>query len=157
MGGAFYAFFQTKGTIAPVFLRLALFLIFGHHGAQKAFGWFGGNGFAETVAAMSSPESLGIPIPLAVIAIVSEVVASILLLLGLATRLAAVLTVAVMAGALTLVHIGSSFLTMEFPILVLACGFSLAISGAGAFSLDRRIAEGLMPPYSAGLRGLRLT
>lgn len=146
MGSPLYYFFQTRGSLAPVFLRWVLAVIFGYHGSQKVFGWFGGKGFAETVAEMSSPDTLAIPAWLAVLAILAELSASLLLFVGFGTRLAAFLLVGIMTGAITLVHGEGTFLHVEYPLLILAAALSLLFSGGGLFSIDRKIADQLLPP-----------
>ena len=40
---------QTSDDVTDLILRLALAAVFFPHGAQKALGWFGGNGFSATL------------------------------------------------------------------------------------------------------------
>ena len=68
------------------FLRIALFIVFFPHGAQKALGWFGGGGFGPTMGFFSS---YGIPGFLAFFAITAEFAGSIALLFGFLSRVAA--------------------------------------------------------------------
>ena len=42
--------FSTDSGIAGLVLRLTLAVVMFPHGAQKALGWFGGQGFAPTLA-----------------------------------------------------------------------------------------------------------
>jgi putative oxidoreductase len=146
-----FTFFRTSPSLAPVFLRLALVTIFLYHGGQKAFGWFGGEGFVESLRLLSDVSSLGIPVLLAAVAIVVEVAVVPLLFFGIFTRLAALGATAVVAGAIHFIHAGRPFSELEFPLLTLASCVSLVFSGGGLFSLDRRISGHLLPqvgPYS---------
>jgi len=140
-----FAFFKTSPSIAPVFLRMALVAIFFFHSGQKAFGWFGGRGFADSIEQMSSATGFGITALLATLAIVSEVAVTLLLFLGLATRLAALLVVVLMAGAIYFIHTGAGFPDLELPLLIMASGFALLLLGGGSLSMDRRISTQLLP------------
>ena len=147
MSSLVYALFKTRDTLAPVFLRMALVAIFFFHGAQKAFGWFGGDGYLATLQLMTKSAGLGLPNVLATTAIVGELLVSVLLFFGLLTRLASLLAAALICGAIWLVHSGAAFTQLEFPLLVLASTISLFFSGGGYFSLDRRIGTLILPPY----------
>lgn len=72
---------------AALFARLAVAIAVFPHGAQKLFGWFGGNGFDTTIEIFTT--YLGIPYFLVVLVLVVEVFGSVFLALGLWTRLAA--------------------------------------------------------------------
>jgi putative oxidoreductase len=140
-----YSFFHTPGTVAPVFLRCALVVIFFYHGGQKAFGLFGGNGFAETVNLWTDGSGLGLSWVLASAAIVAEIGVVPLLLFGFLTRAAGFVIFVLMGGALYLIHGGESFLDIQFPILVMASGLALLFLGGGYLSIDRRISKSLLP------------
>src|ERR1039457_421471 len=51
-------------------IRVVLGVVFFAHGAQKMLGWFGGHGLKNTLRTMH--EFLGLPIPLAFVAVTSE-------------------------------------------------------------------------------------
>src|SRR3954447_748934 len=82
-------------------MRLALGIVFFAHGAQKVLGWFGGNGFSGTMGTFTN--GMGIPTPLAALAIMAEFLGGIGLVFGLLTRIAAFGISAEMAVALFLV------------------------------------------------------
>ena len=84
-------------------LRLIVGLLLAGHGAQKLFGWFGGNGLSGTAGWL---ESLGLrPAPFwALIAGLSEVGGGILLALGLLTPLGSLGIMASMLMATIKVH-----------------------------------------------------
>src|SRR5438445_11572675 len=84
-------------------LRLTLGLVFLSHGAQKAFGAFGGPGFAGATGFIGSlgfrPARLS-----AALAVGGELAAGLLYLLGLLTPLAGLLVLGTMAVAIAKVH-----------------------------------------------------
>ncbi len=117
------------------------------HGTQKAFGWFGGDGWSNTLAAWGDPAGLAISPFLASTAIITELLASVALFFGLLTRLAALGVVAVMASAIYYVHSDLGLASVEYPVALLVIGISLIFMGGGRASLDRGISSLLMPPY----------
>src|SRR5438445_13409611 len=89
--------------VALLALRLTLGAVFLGHGAQKAFGAFGGPGFA---AASGFIGSLGLrPARFwTALAVGGELLAGLLFLLGLLTPVAGLLVLATMAVAIAKVH-----------------------------------------------------
>ncbi len=124
---------------APLALRLPISIIFMAHGSQKLFGWFGGYGLQGTGQWMAS---IGIEpgVFMAFLAGSGEFFGGLLLLIGLLTRPAAVVTAFTMVVAILSVHIGNGlFLSnngYEFGLALLAATVSLAVSGAGKLSVD---------------------
>lgn len=113
-------------------------LIFGH-GAQKLFGWFGGHGLKATGAGFAdmgfSPGRI-----FAALAGTTEVVAGVLLVLGLLTPLAAAAVIGVMIDAIAIVGWQHGLFGQggyEYPLLLAVVAAGLAFSGPGRFSLDR--------------------
>jgi putative oxidoreductase len=124
--------------VALLVLRLAIGLTLAAHGAQKLFGWFGGYGLKGTSGWLAS---LGLKpaAPLAVAAGASEFLGGIFLALGLLTPLAGVAVAATMLMASLLLHWPRFWNTgngIELPFALGSAAVALAISGAGAFSLD---------------------
>ena len=115
------------------------------HGAQHALGWLGGYGFAGTFGWMT--KTLGFPAPLAALAIVTELIAPVLLLLGLGGRLGALGMFGVMLGAAS-THVQNGFFMnwfgaqatgtegYEYHLLALALAAVVVIKGSGRLSLD---------------------
>lgn len=120
-------------------LRLALGLVFLGHGAQKAFGAFGGPGLDGAAGFMGS---LGLkPAKFwAAVAAWGEIVGALLVLLGLFTPLGALLLAATMAVAIAKVHGPKGFWLAnggyEYNLVLLAAALALAATGAGTISLD---------------------
>jgi putative oxidoreductase len=140
-----YSLFATPGSFAPFFLRLALATVFFYHGVQKTFGWFGGPGWNGTIALWTSAENYNLPYVLVGFLLVAELVVCLALLFGFLTRLAALVVVLMMGGVLIFVHEGMTFEAIEFPILLIAAGLSLMITGGGYFSMDRALSVNLLP------------
>ena len=153
----FRGLFRTPddGTLAV--MRLVAGAVFFAHGAQKALGWFGGNGFNTTMGYFT--QNMHIPAILAIAAILAELVGGILLILGLFTRIAAIGIAVNMVVAILLVHQKNGLFMnwtgtqggegFEFHLLAIAIAITLIVRGAGALSLDRAIggsAPGGMPP-----------
>ncbi len=129
-------------------LRLVLGTVFLAHGAQKAFGAFGGPGLARTAGFLGTlglrPARFWAPV-----AAWGELAAGALLVLGLLTPLAALLVAATMAVAIAKVHGAKGFFTQnggyEYNLVLLVAALTLAVTGPGAFALDRLL--GLPSPY----------
>ena len=128
-------------------LRVVAGLVFAAHGAQKAFGWWSGPGFAGWRAAMAR---MGLRPPLfwATVSMGVELAGGLLLVVGLLTPLA---TAALVGQAIVMiwqVHLPKGFWNsrggIEFPLTLGAIAVALAAIGPGAFSLDR--AFGLVYP-----------
>ena len=111
------------------------------HGAQKLFGWFGGNGMRGTAGFF---EKLGFrpPVLLAVLAGLGEA-SGVPFALGLVTPLAALGITIVMLNAIAVVHWSKGFFNgnggIEFPLLIATVAIAVAATGPGRFSVDHAI------------------
>jgi putative oxidoreductase len=86
------------------------------------------------------PDPLGIgPTASLALAIFAEFFGSIMLIFGLATRVAAFLIAVTMMVAVFIVHANDPFSRMELGLLYLVNAIFLMISGGGKISLDRYI------------------
>jgi putative oxidoreductase len=140
---------QTTDSAIPLILRLVLGVVMFPHGAQKALGLFGGYGFAGTMNFFT--QTMGIPAPLAFLAIAAEFAGSIGLILGLLTRVAAFGIFANMVVAILAVHISNGLFMnwtgkqpgegFEYHLLVIAITIVLMITGGGKFSVDRALTQ----------------
>jgi putative oxidoreductase len=142
-----FAFFSTPKSFGPFVLRMLLAAVFLYHGGQKMFGWFGGDGWTETLRTWSSPDGLGLPVALAATAVVGEVLVAVAMFFGFFTRLAALGVVAIMAGAIVLVHAGDGIAANEYPATLGMVAFALLFLGAGRLSLDRALSNQLLPGF----------
>jgi len=138
----------TDNISATAILRVVAGIVFFAHGAQKMLGWFGGYGFSGTMGFFTG--TLHIPAFFAFLAISAEFFGGLGLILGLLTRIAAFGIAVNMAVAVVTVHSQFGFFAnwsgtqkgegIEFHLLALAILAFLMIRGAGAFSLDRKLA-----------------
>jgi len=125
-------------------LRVALGTILLSHGLLKllVFTVAGTVGFFE---------SLGLPAIAAYLTIFGEVAGGAALLLGVYSRLTALLTLPILLGA-TWVHIGNGWVFnsqgggWEFPALLVVLAAVVAIQGAGSFALRKLpVIDGFIP------------
>jgi putative oxidoreductase len=139
--------------------RLVIGLLMAAHGAQKAFGWFGGHGLSGLGMYL---ESLGFrPGRLfAAAAAGGEVAGGLLIALGLFGPIGPTLTLSVMIVAAITVHWKNGLFVMsngiEVPLLYAAAAVALALTGPGRFSLDAALGLGWSPvvTYAALLAGV---
>lgn len=120
-------------------LRVITGLIFVAHGGQKLF-VFGFDGVAAGFGQM------GVPLAAVTGPFVAllEFFGGIALIAGVLTRLVSVGLAFTMVGALLLVHLAGGFFMptgIEFTLSLLGSTILLALTGAGAYSLDNLIAR----------------
>jgi putative oxidoreductase len=118
--------------------------VFFAHGAQKALGWFGGQGFTLTVSTFTG--RMGIPPFFAVLAILAEFLGGIGLIVGLLSRIAAFGICVNMLVAIFKVHAANGLFMnwagnqrgegFEYHLLAIAIAVLVMARGAGALSLD---------------------
>ena len=136
----------SKAGVAALILRVPVGLILMAHGAQKLFGWFGGNGLAGTAGWMSSmgmePGYL-----MAILAGGAEFFGGLALVLGLLTRPAALVAAFTMLVAIFSVHISNGLFAAdggyEYALTLMVALIALAVQGGGAISMDKAISEKL--------------
>lgn len=138
---------STSSSWATIPLRLALGVIFFVHGAQKVFGSFGGPGLNTFVHSGPAPFNFMRPAWLWWgAAAFSELLGSILVFLGLITRLGAFLLACTMATAIIGVLWPVGFFDnkggYEFALALFAMSLALLISGGGMASVDRGLSSG---------------
>ncbi|MGY8694409.1 MAG: DoxX family protein [Verrucomicrobiia bacterium] len=132
---------STNNSLASLPLRFGLGVIMAAHGSQKLFGAFGGYGLQGTAGFFESSLGMKPGILFAALAGGSEFFGGLLLIIGLATRPAAVLIGITMLVALITVHGGEFFAPkgMEYPLILVLTSITLIIKGGGAWSIDQRI------------------
>lgn len=136
-----------SSNISAFIIRLTLAIVFFAHGAQKALGWFGGNGLSGTLSSFT--EGAGLPWIIALLIVIFEFLGSIALFIGFVTRIAALGISCVMIGAISTVHIQYGFFMnwsnnqggegFEFHILALGMLIALMVAGGGKWSVDSLI------------------
>ena len=143
----FHKLIGTDSSVAPAVARLSLGLVMLPHALQKTLGWFGGPGLDGAYHMFTG--RLGVPGPLAFIAIFAELLGAIGLICGVLTRFAAVAIIGVMLGAIALVHLPNGFFMnwsgqqagegFEYHLLAIALGLVCLLSGGGRASVDRAL------------------
>ncbi len=143
----FHRLIATDNRVAGAVARLTLGLIMFPHAAQKVFGWFGGYGFEGTMGYFTG--QLGLPGMLGGLVIIVELLASLLLIIGAFTRVAALGIVAIMVGAIVTVHASNGFFMnwygkqpgegFEYHLLAIGLALVIAMLGGGSVSVDRAL------------------
>lgn len=123
-------------------LRLAVGATVAAHGAQKLFGWFGGEGLAGTTKTVAG---LGLRPARAHATILgaAEAAGGLLLAAGLINPLGVAAIVGVMAAAIGFVHLPRGFFAQrggfEYPLILAVSAVTLGLTGPGAWSVDHLI------------------
>jgi len=136
--------FFSDDSWAALILRLTLGIIMLPHGARKMFGLYGGYGFRLTMDYFT--RQMNLPAVLAGLIILTELMGSICLIIGFASRLFAFLFLAIMAGAiLTTNYKNGLFMNwsgnqkgegFEYHLLVIGICICLLFTGSGKYSTD---------------------
>ncbi len=141
--------FSTDNSWTGLIIRLTLGIVLFPHGAQKMFGWFGGPGFSGEMHHLT--QQAGLPAFVAVLVILIEFFAALMLLTGFGSRIAAVAVTGLFIGIIWQVHASMGFFmnwfgTMpaghegyEYHLLIIGLAITLLFTGSGRFSIDRLI------------------
>lgn len=119
----------TLHDLGLLLLRLSVGLLMLTHGLPKLLN------FQVMLEKFADPIGLGVPLSLT-LAIGAEVGCSLLLIVGLATRLAAFPLMFTMAVAFFLVHGADPLGDKELPLLYMLSYVTLMLTGPGRFSVD---------------------
>src|SRR5438128_10019165 len=121
---------------------IVLGIIFFGHGAQKMLGWYGGPCLASSMRTFT--EHLHLPSTLAFLVIAGELFSGIGLIVGLFTRIAALVIALTMVGAIATVHFRFGLLLnwlgseeghgIEYHLLSITLAFVVTVKCAGARS-----------------------
>jgi putative oxidoreductase len=117
------------------------------HGAQKALGWFHGYGFNATIHHLPGGPVVG------TLVVLAEFVGAIGLVFGFLGRVGAFGIIAVMLGAIALVHAPNGFFMnwsndmaakegYEYHLLAIGMALAVLVRGSGALSIDRLLVGG---------------
>jgi len=126
---------------ALLILRIASALAFLYHGSAILFGAFGGPGPQKFAAFLHLPVVVGYLVGLA------QFAGGLAILSGVLIRLGAACVIAVMLGAIFLVHLPHGFDVgkggAEYVFTQLLIAIALFITGGGAYSLASRLPKPL--------------
>ncbi|SDH46389.1 DoxX family protein [Pseudomonas panipatensis] len=135
---------STQAGAGLAVLRITTGLTFMAHGSQKLFGLFSGPGLQGTAQWL---ESLGVTpgYLMATLAGSAEFFGGLALVLGLLVRLASIPLIVAMLVAVFSVHIANGFFITsggyEYAFTLIMISVAVLISGAGPFSLDRKLSS----------------
>jgi putative oxidoreductase len=141
--------------LAILLIRLSVGLTFAAHGAQKAFGWWGGPGMTGWRGAI---DRMGFrPVGLfAAVSVLAELIGGHMLGAGFVTPAAAAVLVGLSVVIIFKVHWSRGFFTskggFEFPFVLAIGAVAIGVAGPGQVSFDHLI--GLEP--TATVRGVLL-
>ncbi|MCA1761801.1 MAG: DoxX family protein [Cryomorphaceae bacterium] len=114
------------------FLRVLVSVFMLTHGYPKFLKLLSGD------TAFGDPLGIGSTLSL-VLAVFAEFFCSILLMLGLGSRLATIPLIITMATAAFVVHAGDELGKQEFPILYLLIYVTILVFGPGKFAVDAKL------------------
>jgi putative oxidoreductase len=134
---------QTDERIAPLILRITLAVVLWPHGAQLLLGWFGGAGYASTIDYFKGG---GLPYIIAFLVIMIQFFGSLMVFVGLYTRIVAIAILIMFIGMIITAHWPIGFFMnwtgtlkgegFEYHLLVIGICLSIILSGSGRLSLD---------------------
>ncbi len=120
---------KSRTDLALLLVRVGLGVVFALHGWQKV------NAMEGTIAFFGT---LGLPAFIAYAVAYIEFIGGLLLIIGLFTKVAAILLAVVMIGAIVKVKFAKGFLGgYEFDFMLLMASLAIAVSSSGAYSIDR--------------------
>lgn len=140
--------------VGLLILQLAVGLTFAAHGAQKAFGWWGGPGFTGWKGAMAG---MGFrPAPLfAAISAGIELVGGLMFAAGFLTPVVGMALIAQSVVIIGQVHWRNGFFNTkggyEFPLTLAAVVVAISLIGPGAWSVDAALGISFEPVVRVGL------
>ena len=141
--------FKTTNDYTGLILRLTIALVLFPHGAQKLLGWFGGYGFTGTMQFFT--DTRGLPWLVGFLVIIIEFFGSLLLLLGLGSRILAAAVAILCIGIILTSHLQNGFFMnwfgnqkgegYEYFLLLIGLSIALLINGSGKFSVDKLLSN----------------
>jgi len=123
---------KRKIDLGLLILRVGLSAMMLTHGISKFTDFVGGD-----TAIAGDPIGLGTFIS-SILVLIAEFIAPILIIIGLKTRLMAIPVIIAMGVAVFIAHAGDPIGDKEMAILYLVGFTSIALMGAGRYSLDRK-------------------
>lgn len=138
---------RTGNNYGSTALRLILGTVLLAHGCRSLLGWFDGPGYSNMMAYLVNVMKLPSFVALSVIAL--QFFGSILLIIGLTTRVMALSILGMFTGMIVSAHLDHGFFMnwfgtksgegFEYHILVIGMCIALIILGGGSVSLDRAL------------------
>ena len=126
--------------LAILLIRLGVGLTFAAHGAQKAFGWWGGPGLKGWRGAIAGMGFRPVPLFVAV-SVLAELGGGLMLAAGILTPAAAAVLVAQSVVIILKVHWKNGFFNtrggFEFPLLLAVAAAAVGVAGPGQTSVDK--------------------
>jgi putative oxidoreductase len=122
-------------------IRLVFGLSYVGYGMQTLFGWFGGDGLAETADFLDSV-SLRPATPLALLMGIGELSSGLLFAVGLLTPFAGVVMAFIMLVAIVKVTGREGYwasVALQYNVAMMAAALGVAMIGPGAYSIDALI------------------
>ena len=135
---------------AALFARVILGLVVFPHGAQKLFGWFGGNGLDATLTFMT--QHMNVPYIITILVILIECIGSLFLIAGFLTRIFAFCMFCNFVGIILHSHLHNGFFMnwnmlpdkpegYEYHLLIIGVSIVLMIFGGGRLSVDAALSK----------------
>src|SRR5512133_515090 len=141
--------FTNSNNWSALIARLALGATVFVHGAQKLFGWFGGYGFKGTMGFLTS--QVGLPYALALLVILIESIAALMVVAGVLTRVAAFGIFGLFTIIMFKLHSANGFFMnwagnqrgegIEYFVILLGVALTVIIAGGGKASVDAALAN----------------
>lgn len=142
-------FFKTDDHDSGLIARITLALVILPHGAQLAFGWFGGPGFESTMDHFTQVERL--PWLVGFTVIMLQLVGTLALLLGFMGRFFSAAMIVLFIGMIITSHLHHGFFMnwfgnqegegFEYHLLVIGLATTVLMNGSGAFSVDSVVSK----------------
>ncbi|AKD04639.1 DoxX family protein [Pontibacter korlensis] len=139
----------THDTWGLTIVRVMLGLVILPHGAQKLFGWFGGQGAAGFMQGFE--QMSGLPGWLGWLVIIIEFIGALCLILGFWVRFWGLCIIGLFAGIILAIQLPYGFFMnwggnqagegYEYHLLVIGMAWALVVGGAGKLSVDQSMAN----------------
>ncbi len=132
-------------------LRVVVGLTLAAHGAQKAFGWWGGPGIQAWTAGVAKMR-IRPAVPFAWLAALAELGGGLLLAVGFLSPLGSLAILGTMIVAIATVHWPNGFWNgkrgYEFNVTLIAAVVAIGLTGPGTYSVDQAIGFHLPEPIT---------
>lgn len=125
--------------LSLLIVRFVAGVVFTVHGAQKLFGMFDGQGLAKTVEQFNQNFHLGPPVTYLVV--IGEFFGGLGLIVGFLSRFSAASLIAIMIGAIAMVHGKNGFLQsksgFEYNFVLIGLMLPTLLAGPGTMGLAK--------------------